>query len=302
MATENRTRFNKTTAPGLFAYGKKEFKKYPDEWKQLVSMRTSSRSYEESTFGSGFGYLALKPEGSPVTYDARIEGPTKRWVHDAYALGARITHEAIEDDMQGFMRLATRDLMSAAAGTRHLLVARLFMNGTNTTYHTAGDTLAIFSASHTNLNGGTFSNLFAAADPSEASVTAAIKNFESITDHRGKRYDQNAEYIWCGPSHEFAFSKILGSTLEPESNNNAINPIPKNRKLKLVIDGEITDDRWGVGGRKDDEVGLIYFDREKPSIKRSPDADTGDSKFIVYMRMSLEANDPRQLAMVNIFT
>lgn len=90
MPTETRSRFNKITVPGLFAMAKEEFKRYPETWKEFYAMRTSKRAFEESGYVSGFGYLAEKPEGTPVNYDARIQGPTKKWVHDTWALACRI--------------------------------------------------------------------------------------------------------------------------------------------------------------------------------------------------------------------
>lgn len=302
MATESRSRFNNIQAPGLFAVAKENFKRYPEEWKKYYSIRNSKRAYEESGYVSGFGYLVEKPEGTPITPDARIQGPVKRWSHKTWALMCRITQEAIEDDQYSVMKDAMKHLGVSAVATRHLLATRMLMNGTATTYHTAGDALAIFSASHVRLGGGVWSNLGSAADPTEASLEAAVKNFESITDHRGKRYDQKAEYVWCGPAWEFKFEKLLGSTLEAETPNNAVNAIKNRRNLRLVIDHEITDTRWGLGGPKDDSVGFIWFNRIKPTLNRHGDPDTGDAKFYIRMRCSNECNDPRQMYLIPPFS
>lgn len=298
MPTESRSSFNNLIAPGLFAVAKESFKRYPETWKNFYALRTSKRAYEESAYASGFGYLIQKPEGSPFSYDARIQGPVKRWVHDTWALGCRITQEAIEDELYGVMRRAMKDLGVSAAATRHLLAIRLIMNGENTTYHTAGDGKAIFATDHVSLGGGTWSNKGTAADPTEATLTTAIQGFENITDHRGKKYEQKAKAVWCGPENEFTFSKLLFSTLEPDTDYNAINAVPKQRKLRLIIDAEITDGRWGLMGNKDSDVGCIWFDRVRPHLSRAGDPDTGDAKFFVRGRWSNEANDPRQIYMV----
>jgi len=294
MATETRARFNNYIAPGLFAVAKENFKRYPETWKEFYAMRTSKRAYEESGYVSGFGYLIKKPESAKVTYDSRIQGPVKRWYHDTWALACRVSQEAIEDVLYGIMRTAMKDLGVSAAATRHLLAIRMIMNMTNTTYHAAGDAFCIASASHVKLGGGTWSNVGSAADPTEASLTAAVKNFEAIEDHRGKKYDQKARAVWCGPAWEFTFEKLLRSTLEPETPNNAVNAVRRRRKLSMIVDPEITDNRWGLLGRKDEDVGLIWFDRIKPTLSRHGDPDTGDAKFIIRMRCSNEANDPRQ--------
>ena len=299
MPTEARSRFNKIMVPGLFAVAKENYKRYPETWKEFWSTRTSKRAYEESGYISGFGYLQTKPEGTPVNYDARIQGPVKRWVHDGYALGCRITHEAIEDELYGVMKGAMKDLSISAAATRHMDAMKPIMNGTTDTFNTAGDGLALFSQVHTRLDGGTWSNLAAAAAaPTTASVEAAVKNFENIRDHRGKQYNQKAMVVWCGPQYEFTMAKILESTKVAENANNADNTLKTRRSLKLVIEPEITDARWGVMGEKDSDIGLIWFDREKPRVTRHGDPDTGDTKFIIYGRWSNECNDPRQIYMV----
>ena len=243
MATENRARFNNVQVPGLFVVAQEQFKRATNNLKKVVSMRSSTKEYEEAGYITGLGYLQAKPEGMPITGDARIQGPVKRWTHSPWALMVRITREAIDDDRYGFMTGAMRDLGISAAATSHLLMARLIMTGTATTYHTAGDGFAIFYDSHVKLGGGTWDNLGDAADPTEASIGAAVLNFESITDHRGKRYDQKAKGILAGPTHEMVLEKLLESTLEPESNRNAVNALKRRRGLELVIDKEITDGR-----------------------------------------------------------
>jgi phage major head subunit gpT-like protein len=299
MATEARSTFNNFLQDTLFAVAQdKGFKRHPQEWKDWCVTRTSKQAYEESGYMSGFGYLANKPEGADVSYDSRIQGPVKRWVHDTFALGVRITEEAIEDLQKYVMSTAMKDLGTSAAATMHKMATRMLMTGTATTYHTTGAGVALFSASHSLLGGGTWSNLGSAATPTEAALTAAIRNFEQITDHRGKQYAQMAKTVVCGPSLEFTFDKLLGSTYEPDTANNAVNAVIRRRKLKLVVDHEITDDRWVVFGEKDPDVGFIHFDRVRPTMSRHGDPDTGDALFVVRCRFSNECNDPRSAYMI----
>lgn len=82
----NRSTFNKTVAPGLFAFMVDAFKELPEIWRELCNVKTSKRAYEESVFYAGFGYVPEKPEGEPITYDSMIQGPTKRWTHKTFGL------------------------------------------------------------------------------------------------------------------------------------------------------------------------------------------------------------------------
>lgn len=295
---ETRSKFATTIEPGLFALAREEFKRAPETWRNYLTVKGSDRAYEESAYISGYGYCFEKPEGTAVPLDDRIQGPTKRWVMKTYALGTRITWEAQDDDLYSVMRQAMKDMSVSAVATRHVLAVRPIMTGTVTTYHTGGDGLALFVTNHTRLDGGTWSNTTTAASPTEATVTAAVQNFEAIRDNRGKNYDQKAQAIVCGPSLEFKFAKLLGSNLEPDTANNAINALPNRRKLKLYVDKEITDARWVVMGEKDPDTGFIFFDRTKPRMKRTEDPDTGDYKYSMMMRFSVEANEPRQMYLI----
>jgi phage major head subunit gpT-like protein len=297
--TEARSNFNNNYVPGLFAVAQEAYKRHSETWKKVYTVRSSSKAYEESSYVSGFGYMAAKPEGTGFTFDERIQGHKKTWNHKTYALACRITEEAIEDDQYGVMAQAMKGLGVSAAATRHLLAIRMLMNAENTDFHTAGDGLCICSDSHVRLDGSTWSNVAAAAAaPTTASVEAAVKNFEAIVDHRGKRYDQKAKSIICGPTHEFTMAKILESVKVAENANNADNTLKSRRSLTLEIEPEITDDRWFVQGEKDPDIGLIWFDRKKPVSRRHGDPDTGDSIFSIYTRFSNERNDPRQIYMV----
>lgn len=298
MATEARSTFNNYIQKVLFAVGLDTFKNIKPTWKEWMSMRTSTDSYEESGYISGFNHLVLKPEGTAFSDDARIQGPIKRWVHDTWAISARISQEAIEDMKWGIMKNIGAGLAKSAVATLHTEAAKMLMTGTATTYHTAGDKLALFSASHVSLGGGTWSNLGSAAAPTETSLGAAIQNFEAIKDHRGKMYENTAKRIVCGRSLEFKFEKLLGSEYEPETANNAVNAVRRRRKLSITIDPYITDNRWFVCGEKDPDIGFIHFDRIKPSMSRHGDPDTGDAIFVIRTRFSNGCNDPRSMYMV----
>ena len=293
---ESTAHFDQYTAPGLIAVSTEGFKRYPKTWQEFFHIRSSGRAYEQTGYVSGYPHATVKPEGSPVNYGERIQGPVKTWTHVSWALGARITYEAIKDVKYGIMKSIMRDLGVAAASTRHVLAIRMLMHLENTTHHVAGDGKAICATDHDKLGGGTYSNRFAvAATPSQASLEAAIRQFEMVTDDQHKRWDQKAKAVWCGPRWEFTMEKLLGSEYEPESANNAVNAVKRRRKLKIIVDPEITDDRWGLMGEKDKDVGMIWFDREKPSITRSDDPETKDVRFIMFMRQCLECNRPHQI-------
>lgn len=299
MATEARSHFNSYIHKMLFAVAVKRFRNEPQEWKKWITMRTSKEAYEEAGYISGFGQLVHKPEGQNYTTDARIQGPTKKWVHSTFGLAARISEEAIEDVKHGIMKQIGAQLSMSAISTLHTQATRMLMTGSATTYHTQGDgSTALFSQSQPRLDGGTWSNLGDAAALTEASLSAAIQNFEAIADHRGLNYYSKAKTLICGRENEFTAHKLVKSAYEPGTANNAVNAVGKLRPLEITIDPEITDGRWFIMGEKDSDVGFIHFDRVKPTMSRHGDPETGDALFYIRTRFSNECNDPRSMYMV----
>ena len=286
----NRSTFNKTVAPGLFAFAVDSFKERAELWRSLVTVKSSKRAYEESVFYAGFGYVPEKPEGEPIVYDNMIQGPTKRWPHKTFGLGARITEETIEDDLYSIMEDTSKELGRSGRETLEVLVHDIWNNGTATTNHTAGDALATFSNVHIALGGGTWSNLMTpAADLSSSSLQAAIDALESTNDGRGKKQLIKAKYLLVPTGLSWKAKELLNSGYDPENDTNAINAI-KERNLQLIVSPYLTDsDAFGLIA---DQNPVIAFERRKVTFAKDGDFNTGDYLMKTTFRFSVEVNNP----------
>ncbi len=303
----NRTQFNKAVVPGLFSFALDSYKPRSgeEEWRQLVeaagAVRQSKRTYEESAYYAGLGTVPLKAEGEPISYDDFIQGPTKRWTHRTYGLGTRITEEIIDDslypDVPTEMEAQSRELGASSRETITLLAYDIFNNGANTTTHTAGDGLAIFTTVHTSLRGGTWSNLLSpAADLSVTSLQTALDTFENTRDDTGKIQRIKAQYILVNQANAWKAKELLNSAYDPESANNSINAI-KERNLQLIVSPYYTDtDAFTLIAKPAIPTGgLIAYLRRPVTFARDGDFDTGDALFKVTFRFSIECNKPNNL-------
>ena len=304
----NRTQFNKAVVPGLFSFAIDSFKPRSGEgelWRSVIeqcgSVKTSNRAYEEAAYFAGLGTIPGKGEGEPITYDDFVQGPTKRWTHKTYGLGIRITEEMIEDslypDIPTEMETFTRELGSSSRETLTLLSFDMFNSGTTTATHTAGDGLAIFSTAHTQLRGGTWSNLLnPAGDLSATVLQTALDGFENTRDDTGKIQMITARTILVNPSNAWKAKELLNSTYDPETPNNAINAL-KERNLQLVSTAYYTDaDGFTLLAPPAIPTGgMIAYLRRKPTFARDGDFQTGDAMFKVTMRYSIEINKPNNL-------
>lgn len=292
----NRATFNKAVVPGLFAFMINGYKKAAasSDWKQICSVRPSKRAYEEAAYAAGLGLFAHKPEGEAITYDDLLQGPTKRWVHKTYSLGVKITEELIEDslypDIPTEMRALTTELGRSADETLAILSWDMLNNGTATTNHTVGDGLALFSNTHTYIDGSTWSNLLTpAADLSATALQTAIDNFEMTKDEAGRYLNIRASKIIVAPQNAWKAKELLNSAYDPESANNAVNTI-KERNLKLIVSPYYTDtDAFTLMAEPANEMsGIIAFMRRKITFASDGDFETGDFRVKGSFRFSIE--------------
>lgn len=296
MATETRSRFSKSVVPGLFALMAASYKEFPETWRSIVATKRSKRAYEESAYYSGYGAVPAIGEGEPITYDTRIQGDTKRWTHSEFAMGGRITQVAIEDDLYGVFNSVAKELGKAARETRHVRVADIFNSGFGTTSHTTGGGLAVFTTNHVKLGGGTWAN-----EPSAATALGygtlqdAIEAFENQTDDRGKKINQTPMTLLVPPELEWKAIELLKSIGTPESAENAPNAVRLARpRLRMVVWPYLTSaTAWFlIGDNARNDTGLIHFERIGVTFGREGDFDTGDAKFKVRWRDSVEVNVP----------
>ena len=294
----NRSQFNKAVVPGLFNFAVDSYRRKEEEsnWKKLVggNARTSNRMFEDSAYFGGLGFPVVKPEGKEITYDDFVQGPQKRWTHITYGLGTRITEEMVEDTLYGdiptSMESQSKELGASFGELLEVLVHDLINNGTATTNHTGADGLALFSASHTLLRGGTWSNILSpAADLSATSLQTAIDNFTTTKDDSNRFQIIKPKYIFIHPNNAWKADELLKSGYDPESPNNSINSI-RNWGLQAIVSPYLTGRTaftlWAEPTHSD--AGIIAFMRRKFKVQQDSDFETGDLKFKATMRFSVE--------------
>ena len=296
----NRNTFNKSVVPGLFAFMVSGYKPKNSEalWRKLCTVKSSKRAYEENAYFSTLGTIPAKPEGTAISYDEFVQGPTKRWTHKTYGLGVKVSEELIEDalypDIPTKMEQITRELGSSARETQELLVHDLINNYGS---YTAGDGVAIFATTHTALRGGTWSNLLSpAADLTATSLQTAIDNFETTKDDSGKYQIIKVRYLIVAPQNAWKAKELLQSAYTPENANNAVNTI-KDRNLQLIVSPYLTDtDAWTLMAEPpSSSSGIIAFERRKVTFAKDGDFETGDAKFKGTFRFSVGVNRPDNL-------
>lgn len=277
-----RPNFGDLLAPGFREIFFQKFGERPPEYTEIFNSLTSKRQYEDDSYISGFGLVPLKDEGVEMDSDEIIQGFDKRYTHDTYALQYRITEEMIEDELYGIIK----KLPSALGRSMRITVETDGANQLNRAFnssYTGGDGVEMLATTHPLLDGTTQKNeLTTAADLNAASLEQALIDIAATTDDRGLLSHLVPVKLIIPPSLEWTARKLLGSQLDPDSANNAINPAQG--QLSISVNHFLTDpDAWFI---MCDEHEVNWFWRVSPDHMQGNDFGTGDAKFKVRARWS----------------
>lgn len=297
-----RAKFVNEYVPGLFAVAVDSFinKRAESMYTKLVTTKDSKKKKEEDGERSGLGMPVEKGEGAGISYDTQIAGAKQSWIHSVYALGIRITEEAIEDNLYELggggnaddLQEMFFDLGESMAENPEVLMARFLNYGTATTYHTNRNSEALFSTTHSRLDGSTYSNYLTLTDLTYSSYWAAIIAAENQYNHRQMRIQKKVQKLWVPPQLEKQAREVIYSPDRPDTANRAINAMKQSgRSVEVCVWPYLTDaDAWFLQtqGR-----GIIFFWRRKTRFAKERDFQTGDMMAKADQRFSAEIAEDR---------
>ena len=290
----SRAQLLKELLPGLNALFGMEYARYGEEHKEIYETETSERSFEEETKLSGFSAAPVKNEGSAIAYDNAQEAWSTRYTHETIALGFSITEEAIEDNLYDSLSARyTKSLARAMAYTKQVKAAAVLNNGFSATYP-GGDGVALFSASHPLISGGTNSNTPSTqVDLNETSLEAAVIQIAAWTDERGLLIAAKPKKLIVPPALMFTAKRLLDTELRVATADNDINAIKQMGAIPegYTVNHFLTDtNAWFL--TTDVPNGLKHFVRTPLQNSMDGDFDTGNVRYKARERYSFGWSDP----------
>jgi hypothetical protein len=290
----SRAQLLKELLPGLNALFGLEYARYGEEHKEIYETETSERSFEEETKLSGFSAAPVKNEGSAIRYDNAQEAWTARYNHETIALGFSLTEEAIEDNLYDSLSARyTKALARAMSYTKQVKSANVLNNGFSAAYP-GGDGVALFSASHPLISGGTNSNIPSTpADLNETSLENAVIQIAAWTDERGLLIAAKPKKLIVPPALQFVSTRLLETELRVGTNDNDINALKNNGSIPegYTINHFLTDtNAWFL--TTDVPNGMKHFVRSPLSNSMDGDFDTGNVRYKSRERYSFGWSDP----------
>jgi len=290
----SRAQLLKELLPGLNALFGMEYKTYGEEHKEIYEVENSERSFEEETKLSGFSAAPVKNEGQAISYDNAQEAWTARYNHETIALGFSITEEAVEDNLyDSLSKRYTKSLARAMAYTKQVKAASVLNNAFSAGY-VGGDGVALCSASHPLVNGGTNSNIPATpADLNETSLEAAVIQVAAWTDERGLLIAAKPRKLVIPPALMFVAKRLLDTELRVGTTDNDINALKAMGSIPegYTVNHFLTDaNGWFL--MTDVPNGLKHFVRTPLANSMDGDFDTGNVRYKSRERYSFGWSDP----------
>lgn len=282
--------------PGIKGTWGQVYNEHQTEYTDLYEVLDSDKAYEKYLGLTGFGLAPIKPEGQPLEYDSEVQGGVTTFAHIPYALGWQVTYEERINNL--YEEVATRRAKANAIAvnqTVEQVAAFLWNNGFTTTYYTTWDGAAVFSASHVNVTGGTWSNILnPGADLAESSIEDMCINIMNATDDRGNRINLMPLSIHVATANWYNANRVLKSVLQSANSNNAINVLnatnafPKGIKMNHYF---TAPNAWFV--RTNCPEGPIFFWRVKPMLDDDNDFATKNIMHSSYFNCSAGFVNPR---------
>jgi len=299
MPPINTGNFAKALWPGINAWFGQSYKEWPEEYKDLFAAETSKKAYEEDVGISGFGLAYEKSEGSGYLNDDASQSFINRYVNKTYMLGFILTQELIEDnqyDISVIGKNKSQALAFSMRQTKEIIAAniynRAFTGSGNPVY---GDGQVLLSNAHPTKAGGLFSNIpVVAADLSEAALEQAAIDIAGFLNDRGLKISVMPDTLHIPKELMFEAERILKSTLQNDTANNAINAIKSVGLFKggVKVNHYFTDpDAWFI--RTNCPDGMKYFNRVDTEFGMDNDFQTTNALFKARFRCSFGNTDPR---------
>ena len=280
--------------PGVKKFYGMGYNDHPAQYSRIFEAINTDENFIKYVQTHGFGLAMKKHEGTDVSYDSMAQGFHRIFEPEIYALGFRVTHEAIRDNK--YVELANnraRALARSMQQTKEQLAAEPLNFATDTAV-TMADGLPLLSTAHLNSKGGTYSNrLSTNADLSLEALEQADTEIGDILDDSRLKINLQIRRLIVPRELKFDAERIQGSTLVPGSADNDLNVIRSMGFIKEVVVHEYLSDANDWFLQTDCEDGLLQFQREASQIYMDTDFDSRDVKTIAMESYVFGVVDPR---------
>lgn len=290
MAVILKAHFSEALEPGIRKWYGDSYKQHKPQYTEIFDVKNSMKSSEYSMSHTGFGLVPVKNQAGSVSYTDTQQGNKNTLTNVTYGLGFIVSRELFEDDQYNIISKKPKALARSVRHTVETLGANILNNGFDSGY-TGADGKELFSTIHPLLGGGTEQNEpTTAADLSMTSYEQALIDIGSLKDDMSLRLAAKGTKLIVPINLDWSAQQLLRSSLDPESNFNAINPA--NGTMPYVVNNFLTDpDAWFI--KTDVTDSMPFYWRRKPAFTKDNDFDSENAKFKTTFRCIMGWDDWR---------
>lgn len=295
MTVQSRGDLQRLLQEGVDAVAGTAYERYTPIRKAFLEEKTDDSAYATDVFKSTLGVAQQKGEGAEVFTDKSQQLYVGQYSHAAYAVGVDITFESIEDDLyENEMVEAGMYIEESLQEAEEIVSANLINNGwSNVGTALAKDGLSVFNTAHI-LRSGTFSNeLSVYQSLSESSLEDVCVAISKFTNASGLRAKVKPECLVVPSDLMFTADRLLASSLQAETGNNAINAVTKKFPKGYEASPYFTDTGAWFVKTNARNGGKFYRRNDHLFMTDNANTNTMNYRHIGYTRFSVGVTDPR---------
>ena len=277
------------------------------QFRSIFNVYPSKKAYEDAVHYAGFAPAQPKNEGESIVYDFLIQGGTRRYVHQTYGLGVRMSYELMQDDQTGMMEQSPKGLVQSHIFAQEQTASNVFNLGFSSTGTIVDDGVSLFNNQHPLLGGvqatnvapgvGSFSTAAGTypnrpqvdADLSFTALQFATMTFQRMPNARGLVVAVRPKHLRIPPELEFIAIELLGSAGKPYTSDNETNALLATGLSYEVNTYFTSASAWFLTGNKD-EHRLMFYERQPIYGDYDRDFDQQALKFLAIARYSAGAD------------
>jgi hypothetical protein len=265
--------------PGVKSWFGASYNQHPLEYPMLFNKETSDKAYEERIESTAFGLAPIKAQGAAVSYTSDSQGYLSRLTNVTFALGYIVTMEELQDNLyeaKAFPR--AKKLANAFRLTKEIVGANIFNRAFSGSY-LGGDAVCLISASHPCVSGNQSNVLTTASDLNEQAIEDLCTQIMGAGDSVGNNISLMPDKLAVPPQLWYEANRILKSTLQNDTANNAINVLKATNAFPggIVMNHWFSDtDAWFILTSL--SGGLIYQERMSLDFDQDNDFDSKNAK------------------------
>lgn len=198
---------------------------YPLTYPKYFDEINSNQSFEQYQEVGAFKKFTAKAQGTNSNLQNAAQGLKTILTNISYSSGFEVTHELQEDDLYNIIQSFPGDLAQAGMRTKEIVATNILVNAFNVSFPGV-DGLPLASVAHPTIDGPTYANRpVNGASLSETSLRDDFIGIQNLVDSRGEKMMATPQCLIIEKTNRFQAQKLMLSTHEVATANNAINPV-----------------------------------------------------------------------------